>query len=100
MFRFIFFFRQKTADEMRISDWSSDVCSSDLRRAASPARRAAPDPTDYAYVAAKPRPSRTETGSPMKPIHSVLAQSPFAPNTLVSAGALEVRLAGDRKSGV
>src|SRR3546814_16734745 len=26
-----FFFRQKTAYEMRISDWSSDVCSSDLR---------------------------------------------------------------------
>src|SRR3546814_4755884 len=29
MFRF-FFFKQKTAYEMRISDWSSDVCSSDL----------------------------------------------------------------------
>src|SRR3546814_15647522 len=28
---FIFFFKQKTAYEMRISDWSSDVCSSDLR---------------------------------------------------------------------
>src|SRR3546814_18472232 len=28
----IFFFKQKTAYEMRISDWSSDVCSSDLRR--------------------------------------------------------------------
>src|SRR3546814_16870084 len=27
---FIFFFKQKTSDEMRISDWSSDVCSSDL----------------------------------------------------------------------
>src|SRR3546814_18318585 len=27
-----FFFKQKTAYEMRISDWSSDVCSSDLRR--------------------------------------------------------------------
>src|SRR3546814_6275774 len=27
-----FFFSQKTAYEMRISDWSSDVCSSDLRR--------------------------------------------------------------------
>src|SRR3546814_12485545 len=27
---FIFFFKQKTAYEMRISDWSSDVCSSDL----------------------------------------------------------------------
>src|SRR3546814_1610426 len=28
----IFFFKQKTAYEMRISDWSSDVCSSDLPR--------------------------------------------------------------------
>src|SRR3546814_9143392 len=28
--RFCFFFKQKTAYEMRISDWSSDVCSSDL----------------------------------------------------------------------
>src|SRR3546814_5897893 len=31
VFRF-FFFKQKTAYEMRISDWSSDVCSSDLQR--------------------------------------------------------------------
>src|SRR3546814_5205600 len=29
-FYFFFFFKQKTAYEMRISDWSSDVCSSDL----------------------------------------------------------------------
>src|SRR3546814_7416080 len=29
-FVFFFFFKQKTAYEMRISDWSSDVCSSDL----------------------------------------------------------------------
>src|SRR3546814_16169513 len=28
---YVFFFKQKTAYEMRISDWSSDVCSSDLR---------------------------------------------------------------------
>src|SRR3546814_7479545 len=27
----VFFFKQKTAYEMRISEWSSDVCSSDLR---------------------------------------------------------------------
>src|SRR3546814_7406194 len=27
-----FFFKQNTAYEMRISDWSSDVCSSDLKR--------------------------------------------------------------------
>src|SRR3546814_8345485 len=31
-FFFFFFFKQKTAYEMRISDWSSDVCSSDLRK--------------------------------------------------------------------
>src|SRR3546814_6513369 len=30
MFFVFFFFKQKTAYEMRISDWSSDVCSSDL----------------------------------------------------------------------
>src|SRR3546814_4247147 len=30
MFSLFFFFKQKTAYEMRISDWSSDVCSSDL----------------------------------------------------------------------
>src|SRR3546814_3561819 len=35
----IFFFKQKTAYEMRISDWSSDVCSSDL--GACPAKRGA-----------------------------------------------------------
>src|SRR3546814_6243279 len=30
IFIFFFFFKQKTAYELRISDWSSDVCSSDL----------------------------------------------------------------------
>src|SRR3546814_8199665 len=35
-----FFFKQKTAYEMRISDWSSDVCSSDLNR----------DPRFYATI--------------------------------------------------
>src|SRR3546814_2512256 len=44
-----FFFKQKTAYEMRISDWSSDVCSSDLvapsllcRLTRQPGRAAAP----------------------------------------------------------
>src|SRR3546814_14214657 len=31
MLGLFFFCKKKTADEMRISDWSSDVCSSDLR---------------------------------------------------------------------
>src|SRR3546814_9560826 len=33
---FIFFFKQKTAYEIRISDWSSDVCSSDLMESNEP----------------------------------------------------------------
>src|SRR3546814_15997710 len=35
---FVFFFKQKTAYEMRISDWSSDVCSSDLGKNIVPKR--------------------------------------------------------------
>src|SRR3546814_14446088 len=38
-FVFFFFFKQKTAYEMRISDWSSDVCSSDLPEPARPRLR-------------------------------------------------------------
>src|SRR3546814_8790954 len=41
---FFFFFKQKTAYEMRISDWSSDVCSSDLSpRARFRAAHSSPD---------------------------------------------------------
>src|SRR3546814_7512591 len=39
---FFFFFKQKTAYEMRISDWSSDVCSSDLLRATDHAKHHTP----------------------------------------------------------
>src|SRR3546814_10251412 len=38
MLLFVFVFKQKTAYEMRISDWSSYVCSSDLRAIAAVAR--------------------------------------------------------------
>src|SRR3546814_15516029 len=38
-----FFFKQKTAYEMRISDWSSDVCSSDLLAVFPQHREFAPD---------------------------------------------------------
>src|SRR3546814_20511913 len=47
MICFFFFFKQKTAYEMRISDWSSDVCSSDLAWLAelgNPYRRIGADP--------------------------------------------------------
>src|SRR3546814_6243147 len=39
----VFFFKQKTAYEMRISDWSSDVCSSDLDLGCSDRRQEAVD---------------------------------------------------------
>src|SRR3546814_4118567 len=43
---FFFFFKQKTAYEVRISDWSSDVCSSDLPgTATTPAACRRPDGT-------------------------------------------------------
>src|SRR3546814_6426532 len=45
MFFFFFFFKQKTAYEMRISDWSSDVCSSDLSRTVQAGSTAAPPPS-------------------------------------------------------
>src|SRR3546814_4424940 len=48
MFYSFFFFKQKTAYEMRISDWSSDVCSSDL----IPSR---PDPFKIGLSYAAPR---------------------------------------------
>src|SRR3546814_9497223 len=42
LFVFFFFFKQKTAYEMRISDWSSDVCSSDLKAGLETAAAAYP----------------------------------------------------------
>src|SRR3546814_2764231 len=58
---FFFFFKQKTAYEMRISDWSSDVCSSDLpdrqRRAAIVRRlRLSEGLSDRAFLARPARP--------------------------------------------
>src|SRR3546814_3687720 len=40
----VFFFKQKTAYEMRISDWSSDVCSSDLEQRQLDVARSLPAP--------------------------------------------------------
>src|SRR3546814_19436446 len=45
---FFFFFKQKTAYEMRISDWSSDVCSSDLLLVGAACAR---HPVDGSYTA-------------------------------------------------
>src|SRR3546814_1220894 len=53
MFMLFFFFKQKTAYEMRISDWSSDVCSSDLVwQAASIAVNARPISLNMSFISA------------------------------------------------
>src|SRR3546814_7911262 len=51
-----FFFKQKTAYEMRISDWSSDVCSSDLARGLEAVALAGADRRTAAGPALRPRP--------------------------------------------
>src|SRR3546814_5046656 len=55
-----FFFKQKTAYDMRISDWSSDVCSSDLtsRVLAGTIRRTGDDERDLALAATLARSSK------------------------------------------
>src|SRR3546814_16519811 len=68
VYYFFFFFKQKTAYEMRISDWSSDVCSSDLRTprrarvsrvpAGRDRRRAAAGGTGLAALARRPPAAR------------------------------------------
>src|SRR3546814_3866271 len=61
---FFFFFKQKTAYEMRISDWSSDVCSSDLARNVAAA---------WHYVSAL----QAEGGTEMRPaLERALAGAP------------------------
>src|SRR3546814_14456224 len=58
---FFFFFKQKTAYEMRISDWSSDVCSSDLSRPrAVKAAWASADFSDAGVRRGQPAASRSE----------------------------------------
>src|SRR3546814_4028467 len=49
----VFFFKQKTAYEMRISDWSSDVCSSDLAVMRRFFPRETPRPARYCSSCAK-----------------------------------------------
>src|SRR3546814_17013770 len=56
----VFFFKQKTAYEMRISDWSSDVCSSDLR--AGRGGRACPGASTASPPTARPASRRARSG--------------------------------------
>src|SRR3546814_17670437 len=56
---FFFFFKQKTAYEMRISDWSSDVCSSDLLDATFLSDNSACDAQRAALAGVRDNPAAT-----------------------------------------
>src|SRR3546814_11020941 len=102
---FFFFFKQKTAYEMRISDWSSDVCSSDLRSlpptcrpsspfpATRPPSHATPAPWSTAAIASQRR--RPSTSSPGPATWSWLPCSGGEGTWMASAATLG--LAGIRR---
>src|SRR3546814_8263748 len=57
-----FFFKQKTAYEMRISDWSSDVCSSDLALPQAQYEKVDRTPEDSPEIDVDPCPSPQTQG--------------------------------------
>src|SRR3546814_10344535 len=72
----VFVFKQKTAYEMRISDWSSDVCSSDLYPPGHARRGADPE---YRLCADLPRLCRGEgPGDDSGPVDDAAARRPHA----------------------
>src|SRR3546814_7673075 len=84
-----FFFKQKTAYEMRISDWSSDVCSSDLERRGNTILLALPAPLPPIGMATTGHAEVRTT-----PPHPTLTHGP----NLAQQGYAHLRM-GDRKSG-
>src|SRR3546814_8585628 len=74
-----FFFKQKTAYEIRISDWSSDVCSSDL--------------LDLRLLAHPKTPTLVSARSPI-----TVGGAFSRPSVGIEAAPLGARAAGDRKS--
>src|SRR3546814_4002024 len=85
---FFFFFKQKTAYELRISDWSSDVCSSDLSVAAAKDAADALKPSQ-----AVNRPCRFTAGS--RQFRMTLCSGPKGKPVILSAPS-----SVDRKSAV
>src|SRR3546814_1069659 len=75
LFAVFFFVKQKTAYEMRISDWSSDVCSSDLKDRFYAQKYMTTDPprvSQYLHSIMKPKPNETvgSTHVPHRPWRS------------------------------
>src|SRR3546814_4311816 len=80
-FMFFFFFKQKTAYEMRISDWRSDVCSSDL------------DPGTADRPAARPRPrGRPSAGAAQDQVRSARRGPEADRKSVVEGKSVSVRV--------
>src|SRR3546814_19782059 len=96
--RLFCFFKQKTAYEMRISDWSSDVCSSDLatRAIRSPQTPAICRPTAVlpVNVTLSTRESRTRASAASLPAGSTLpppSGNPAQPRHSATTGSASLR---------
>src|SRR3546814_5421914 len=80
-----FFFKQKTAYEMRISDWSSDVCSSDLCRAGEHPPAGTPLFPKPVHGSGGQHPQSGE--DPKKRARRPVTKERFVPETELRAGA-------------
>src|SRR3546814_20071982 len=89
-----FFFKQKTAYEMRISDWSSDVCSSDL---ASGLGAGAAAGTAPARSAAPSRRSRSRPIAERLPLGLFGAITPGAAQDIRDASGIVVTVADEQR---
>src|SRR3546814_2142029 len=89
-----FFFKQKTAYDMRISDWSSDGCSSDLLRHLPARAKRHPKPFGQICASAKIEYGRAAVVQPLAQ-RSIVRFGPRLP--LLNSPQLPVLRAGDRK---
>src|SRR3546814_8879952 len=77
---YFFFFKQKTAYEMRISDWSSDVCSSDLRRIYAHAF----NPAKAVIVLSQSAVARTGMIHPSLPARTTFLHNPYVSDAMIA----------------
>src|SRR3546814_6015502 len=84
MFIVFFFFKQKSAYEMRISDWSSDVCSSDLSIADIAARLVIEKPDMLAFIESDRSLYLGNLVTKARKIAAVLATRGLVPGDVVS----------------
>src|SRR3546814_4660279 len=84
MIVFFFFFKQKTAYEMRISDWSSDVCSSDL-----------PGRPHFEIIRLRARETRIPRGEQLAPVRQ---SEPLQQHFCMTSQPLQFRLAVLRRA--